>query len=259
MDLRLLLLNPNQTDNMKTKIIFAFAILLMITFQNLFGQKNSSSENYNITNSEPCLTGELFAPDFVVDATTYFNSEWLSGDIYLSNGEVVRNKLIRYNGLLDELFWQEPKSKNIIKLDKESIRRFHFLNLNGDTTFYFKKINVRKNIIADSSEYFGQVLYNGPLSLFVLHTYKIIGTELIRKNGILFEKNVYAEEPIYIFRFTNNKTFVTKSLRRNSLYAFSPGNKDKIKEFLKTNKTGKIIDKTYLIRLTQFLSTIENQ
>jgi hypothetical protein len=75
-------------------------------------------------------------------------------------------------------------------------------------------------------------------------------------NGIPIEKDIYAEEPIYIFRFSNNKTFVTKSLKRNSLYAFSRSNKDKIKEFLKANKIGKFINNSYLIRLTKFLSKI---
>jgi hypothetical protein len=225
----------------------------------LSGQKNCRCNNIDKTDSEHYLSGELFAPSLPVDAATYFNKEWLSGDILLTNREIVRNKLIKYNGLLDELFWQEPKSKNIIKLDKEAILRFHFQNLNGDTSVYFRKIKVKRNIIADSSEVFGEIVYDGSLSLFVLHTFFIERRELINMNGIPIEKDIYAEEPIYIFRFANNKTFVIKSLKRNSLYAFSRSNKDKIKEFLKANKIGKFINNSYLIRLTKFLSTIANQ
>jgi hypothetical protein len=243
---------------MKTKIIIAHAILLMIGFQNLYSQSSGSHENYKITNSDPYLTGDLFTPALTVDPTTYFNPEWLAGDIFLSNGEIVRNKLIKYNGLLDELFWKEPKSKNIIKLDKEAILQFHFQNYNGDTSVYFRKIKARRNILADSALVFGQAINYGSSSLFVIHAFKKEGTELIRKNGVPYEKNVYAEEPIYIFRFTNNKTFVTKSLNRRNLYTFSPGNKDKIKEFLKKNRTSGSLDNSYLLRLTQFLSTIVN-
>lgn len=249
---------PNQTDQMKTKIFLAHIIILMFCFQNLFCQKTSSINNTDSNEGISSLTGELFTPDLIVDPTTYFNREWLAGDIYLSNGEVVRNKLIKYNGLLDELFWQEPRSKNVVKLDKEAILQFHFLNLNSDSTVYFRKLKVKKYILADSAEVFGEVVYDGSLSLFILHTYKFEGTELIRKGGSLFEKKVYNEEPIYIFRSANNKTFVAKSLKRKSLYAFSPGNKDKIKDFLKTNKTGKFINNLYLVRLTQFLGTLSN-
>jgi hypothetical protein len=241
---------------MKAKIIFVYTIVLIFTFQSLQGQKTFSIDNTDIKSSEFCLTGELFTPNQSIEDATYFNSEWLAGDIYLSNGEVVRNKLIKYNGLLDELFWQEPRSKNVIKLDKEAILQFHFLNLNGDSTIYFRKIKVKRSTISDSSEIFGQVIYEGSLSLFILRTYKTAGNELIRQNGNLFEKTNYAEEPIYIFRYADNKTLITKSLSRKRLYAFSPGNKDKIKEFMKVNKPRGIKNISYLRKLTEFLGTL---
>lgn len=241
------------------KRILCYAIIVIFGYQKFFGQGTIQDNHSDLTENEPCLTGELFAPELIVDVTTYLNSEWLPGDIYLVNGEAVRNKLIKYNGLLDELFWQEPKSKNVVKLDKESISLFHFYYLNGDTSVYFRKIKVKRSIITDSSEVFGQVIYNGSLSLFVLHTYKIERTELIRKNGIPYEKNVYVKEPVYIFRSANNKTFIVKNLSRRSLYAFSPGNKNKINEFLKANKALELINNRYLIKLTQFLRTIVNQ
>jgi hypothetical protein len=244
---------------MKAKIIFVYTIVLIITFQSLQGQKSFPIDNIDIKSSELCLTGELFTPDLIIDGTTYFNSEWLPGEIYLSNGEIVINKLIKYNGLLDELFWKEPKSNNVIKLDKEAIRQFHFQNLNGDSTIYFRKIKVRRNAIADSSEIFGQVVYGGSLSLFLLHTYKTAGSELIRKNGVLFEKVNYVEVPVYIFRLTNNNTFVFKSLNRKRLYSISPANSEKINEFLKTNRTRDFKDISYLRMLTRFLSQIVNE
>lgn len=258
MGLRLLQLNPIQTDFMKAKVIITHIILLAITLQHLSGQKYCCCNNIDKTNYELFLSGELFRPVLPVDATTFFNQEWLLGDIFLSSGEIMINKLIKYNGLLDELFWQEPKSKNIIKLDKEAILQFHFQNLNGDTSVYFRKIKIKRNIISDSSEVFGEVVYDGNLSLFVLHTFFIERRELINMNGISNEKDIYAEEPIYIFRY-NNKTFVTKSLNRNSLYTIFPENKDKIKEFLKANSLRKLTDNYYLIRLIKFLSTIVNQ
>ena len=241
---------------MKPVRIFSYIIFLIISFQSLQGQRSISTGNADSTSSELCLTGELFTPDFIVDGTTYFNSEWLPGDIYLSSGEVVRNKLIKYNGLLDELFWQEPKSKNTIKLDKEAILRFHFQNFNGDPAVYFKKIKVRRNNISDSSEVFGEVVNEGNLSLYILHDYKTAATELIRQNGKLLERTNYVEEPVYVFILTNNKTFVFKRLNRKKLYSLSPANSEKIKEFLKTNRAGGFKDISFLRRLTQFLGTV---
>ena len=254
----LFLLKTNQTDFMKIKILPVCVIFLIISCQTLISQKTGSGYYQDLTGSESCLTGEIFTQALSVDATTYFNKEWIAGDIYLSNGEVVRNKLIKYNGILDELLWKEPKSENIIKLDKEAVIQFHFQNLNGDTSVYFRKIKFKSNIITDTSEAFAQAVYTGNMSLFVLHTFKFEGTELIRKNGISYEKNVYTEEPVYIFRLTTNKTFVIKSLNRRNLYAFSPDNKEKIKKFLKENKQADTKKIDYLKRLTKFLNETYN-
>lgn len=243
---------------MKTKIVFSIVILLMIAIQNLNGQSLTYPNNSDLYNTEWCLTGELFVSDFTVDSRTNFYSEWVSGNIYLANREVVRNKLIKYNRFHDQLFWLEPKSNNIIKLDKESIVRFHFSDINGDTSVYFRKIKIKRNLVADSVSVFAQEIYCGSSSLFIVHALKENGTELVRKNGILSEEIVYTEAPIYFFKFANNKTFVTKSIKRNRLYAFSPENKEKIKAFTKTNKPGMNHDDLYLIKLTRFLGTLVN-
>lgn len=256
MVLLLLKSNPNLIETMRNKIIIACSILFIITIQDVIGQSNSSGHDYNSANIEPCLTGELFTPALMVDTSTYYNSEWLPGDIYLSNGEIVRNKLIRYNGLLDELFWQEPKSKNAIKLDKEAIRQFHYQNLNGDTSICFRKIKVKQSMIADSSEIFCEIVYDGNVSLFIQHTFEIEGKELVYKNNTTFENPIYIARPIYYFINRNHKTFIKKSLNRKSLYDFSPAKKDSIKAFLKANKIRNFTDKSDLIRLAQFFDTI---
>jgi hypothetical protein len=242
---------------MKTKI-YIYSVLIIIGIQSLNGQNKGSTNGINQADCILCLTGELFAPVQATDPATWYNTEWLAGDIYLSNGEIVRNKLIRYNGSLDELFWKEPKSGNTIKLDKEPIVQFHFQNLNGDTSIYFRKIKVKKNALSDTSEVFGEVIYDKSNSLYILHTFNIKGTEIVRTNGTTFEKIVYEKIPVYVFRFTKNKTFITRSLSRRSLYSFCPEKKDRINEFLKENKLGRSVNNFYLREVAQFLGTIVN-
>lgn len=244
---------------MRAKLLFTLTIVLAFTFRDLYGQKDCCCGTGDKTDSEPYLSGELSTPVSSADPATYFNQEWLPGDIYLTNGEVARNRLLKYSGLVDELFWKVPGSNSIIKLDKELIERFHFLNFNGDTSVSFQRIKIKRNIITDSSEVLGQVIYEGSLSLFVLHAFLFEGSEVVYIDGIPCQKNIYAEKLVYIFSYDNNKTFVTRSLSRKSLYSFSPDNKDKIKEFLKSNDMGKSVNNSYLIRLTQFLGTLVKQ
>jgi hypothetical protein len=242
---------------MKTKI-YVYFVLLIIGIQNMNGQNKGSINVLDQRDCIECLTGELFAPVQAIDPETWFNKEWLPGDIYLSNGEIVRNKLIKYNGSLDELFWKEPKSGNTIKLDKEPIVQFHFQNVNSDTTVYFRKIRVKRNALSDSSEVFGQLIYDKSNSLYILHTFNIKGTEIVRTNGTTFEKINYEKIPVYVFMFTKQKTFITRSLSRRSLYSCCPEKKDRINEFLKENKLGRAVNNFYLREVAQFLGTIVN-
>ena len=244
---------------MKTKILLSCSFIFIFAFQSLTGQNKGSFNVNDQADCIQCLTGELFAPVSAVDPITWFNLEWLPGDIYLSTGEIVRNKLIRYNGLLDELFWKEPISGNTIKIDRESIMQFHYQNINRDTTVYFIKIKVKKNALSDSSEVFGEVIYDKINSLYILHTFNIKGTEIVRSNGTTFEKINYEKIPVYVFMFTKNKTFVTRSLSRRSLYSICPEKKDRINEFLKENKLGLSVNNFYLREVAQFLGTIMNQ
>jgi hypothetical protein len=88
--------------------------------------------------------------------------------------------------------------------------------------------------------------------------FNINGTEIVRTKGTTFEKIIYEKIPVYVFMFTKNKSFVTRSLSRRSLYSFCPEKKDRINEFLKENKFGASVDNFFLRKLTEFLGTIAN-
>jgi hypothetical protein len=241
---------------MKVLKVVIQAIFLIFTVQDLASQNPGVISDIYSGDCIQCLTGELFTPAIKPDPATYFNPEWLAADLYLSNGEIVRNKLIKYNGLLDELLWKEPKSGNIIKLDKEPIMKFHFLNLKGDTTIYFRKINIKRNALSDSGEVFGELIYDKGNSLCILHTFNIKGTEIVRSNGTIFERTIYEKIPIYVFMFPKGKTFITRNLNRRSFSTICPENKDRINDFLKVNISRKPIEYSYLRKLTEFLGTI---
>jgi hypothetical protein len=209
--------------------------------------------------SEPYLTGEFFAPDQPLDTLTFFSNEWLTGDIILGNGGTVRSKFLKYNGLLDELFWLETQSKRTIKLDKEAIQQFIFYDFQHHTSVQFRKITVKQEIISDSTAVFAEEIYRGKVSLYLFHAYDVERRELYYRNGIPYQKVRYTPAPVYYFRLLNNRTIGLKELNRKSLYAFSPGATKEINQFLRNNRPGNYKDHTWLIRLGEFLSTIVEQ
>ncbi len=242
---------------MRIRLILVNIIFLIITLQSIYGQTDYHCNSTEKSSYERVLSGELFA--LTLDTITWFNKDWASADIFLSDGEVIRNKQIKYNGLLDELFWKEPKSGKTIKLDKEAILKFHFLNLQGDTSVHFRKLKVKRDILTDSSEVFVQEIYNGNLSLFVLHTIYVERREVIAKNNVYFEREIYIEKPGYYFSFANNRPIALKSLTWKNLYIFIPDKKEQIKQFFKLARKVKIETYPHMILLMKFLNYIADQ
>jgi hypothetical protein len=244
---------------MKTKLIILHFMLLGILSCPGFCQTACNCIDINEISSEPPLSGELFSPASSPDIVTYFNKNWLPGDIWLTDGSIIHNKRIKYNGLLDELFWLEPESNQTIMLDKDAILQFHFLNIQGDTSIFFRKLKVRRNFLADSTEIYGQEIYHGDLSLFVLHSFYLNRKETFKTGTGNVLKDIYKEDPVYYIKYLNNKVIGLKRFSRKNLYALFPGHKDQINEFFKVNKSSIIKTNPEIIKLIQFLSTIVDQ
>lgn len=252
-----LVYNLSRNEVMRTRLMLIYIILLIIYCPTLYGQAESCCNCKDKLIYEPGLSGEVSSIPY--DTNTYFNKNWLPGDIFLTNGEIVRNKYITYNGLLDELFCLEPKSGNTVKLDKEAIIRFHFLNFNGDTTVYFRKLKIKKDILTDSSVVFVQEIYLGKLSLYVFHTFYVDQREIIPNKNVLFEKEIYSVKPIYFLRFTDGKTVALNSLTWKNLSGLLPEKKEQIKQFFKLARKAKIELYPHMIMLMKFLNSIIDQ
>jgi hypothetical protein len=241
---------------MNSKFRSMFILLLLITFQPANSQDTCCCLNEELT-YEQALSGELFTQP--LDINTFFNKEWLLGRLVMSNGEIIQKKNIRYNGLLDELFWQEPGSKNTIKLDKESIQQFHFLNFGGDTSVIFEKIKVKRDLIADSLDVFAQEIYQGSLSLYILHDFVFDHREVLSLDKGLYQKTLYAGMPVYYFKFLNNSTIGLKHLNLKNLNNLVPGKEEQLKKYFRENIHGRIQTRSDLVELTRFLSSIVSQ
>jgi len=248
---------PNQGEIMKARIFIIQTFLLVLTTGTLYSQTSACCECKDKTKAEPALTGEFV--EMPKDTLTWFRKEWQLGDIMLSDGQIVHNVQLKYNGLVDELFWFEPDSRKSVKLDKEAILRFHFLNIKGDTAINFRKIKVKRDILKDSSDVFGQEIYLGNLSLFILHTFYIKQSEVVITSKGFVQNDAYAEEPVYILQFRNDRTVRLKSLNRKNLYTMMPDKKDEIKQFFKQIRQVKIVSYAEIRALMHFLNTLVYQ
>jgi hypothetical protein len=202
------------------------------------------------------LAGELFQPDIPTDLTTFFNTDWLEGEILLSDSTVVRNVRIRYNGLLDELFWLEPESNKTIKLDREAILRFHFNIFNGDTSVYFRKLKVKRENFPDSVEIFGQELFEGKVSLYLRHSFYYAGSKSVQMNKRYVLKDNYQKEPVYYIYISDNKIFQFKRFSRKNIYTSFPDKKLQIKKYLNESLAGKLKTTSEIVSLIKYIDSL---
>jgi len=241
------------------RFLFTCIFLSGLTSRAAFCQNECNCNGNDKLTTEPEISGELFSPASQPDIITYFNREWLSGDIFLMNGGIIKDRKIRYNGFLDELMLLEPESNQAIILDKEAILKFHILNFQGDTSVYFRKLKVKRDILNDSIEIFGQVLYQGKLSLFVFHSFYFDRSEIVQMNKRYYLKDIYKEDPIYYITFSDNETVGFKNFNRKNIYALMPVQKEQIKKFLNENNPGRIDTYHEIISVIQFLDSILNR
>jgi hypothetical protein len=241
---------------MRSGVLLLSTAFLLNLFQSVNGQAGCNCKVTEDLSSGLSLAGEIVSSALQADSVTYLNNGWLPADLYLTNGDIIRKSYIKYNGLLDELYWLEPVTKKVIKLDKEEISRFHYVKFKSDTTVWFRKIKVRKNIGSDSANVFAQEIYSGKLSLFILHSFVMEGHEVSARNGAYYQKTIYSEAPVYYFRFLNKKTVGLKKLNRKSIYSIVPDKKDQIRKFFSEKGNKRFKNNSDLVRLAEFLSSV---
>jgi hypothetical protein len=195
----------------------------------------------------PGLTGEEF-----------FNVKHAVGDIYLENGSIAYDKLIRYNGRIDGLLLYPGNSYQEIILDKFFIKKFSFKNFTDKDTLYFEKLRVIKDFGNDSIQIYGQVLYENKLSLYAYRRY-ISDQEIIERVGSTqIYKKFYEPSFVYYFKLPNNKTIGFKSFRKRQLYKLFPENKDLMKKLFRERHQRRFRKEEDLIKIADVLNTMYN-
>lgn len=239
-----------------TKGALASIFILGIVSRACFCQTICNCPGMNDLTSEPQLSGELYtSSSFQPEPVTYFNREWLPADIMLADGGTLRNKMIRYNCQLDELFCLEPEFNQVLKLDKEGIKQFHFYNSQGDTSVWFKKLRVKKDLVADSSDVFVQQLYQGDASLFMLRTFYFDHREVVRVNNNYILKDIYKQDPVFYLKYAGNKIAEFKVFTKKNLLVLFPEKNDQIRSFFREASSFRIKSEPELVKLMGVLNS----
>ena len=235
---------------MKNSILIAFIFVCI----SATSQSNDSIKAASIdVDFSPTLTGEVFYEFVQYAGEQFFNKEWTKSDILLSNGELLTDKKIKYNGLLDEVIWFNTTSFSKVKLDKLSINEFWIKNSSVDKV-HFKRLTISSIKDLKSTDLFAEVGVEGKLSFYIQH--KIVGTgeEEYFMNGRYFLLTSLKEKPLYIIQLPSKEYVVIRKISRNAILKLFPDMKKDISKLIKDNSLT-VKTQTDVVRLFELLNS----
>ena len=216
---------------MKTMLLLllAFAGNSIIYCQDILSDQNALDSIF-----EPKLTGEAYFAKSGLVGSQFFNDEWAESDLLLKTGETVFNKLLRYNGLTDEVIWLTPENFKQVKLDKFAIDKFVLKNYHGKQV-YFKRINTKQPLISDSTDIFAEVGIEGNLSLYIHRKIEIVGSVNMDNKGANYTYEVIDPAPKYYLKLSSNRYISFPRINRRLFLKLFPEQKQAIRKLLRQN------------------------
>lgn len=199
---------------MKPTLPFIFILLLSNA---VFSQELHRSPVF-----EPLLCGEVYSIPKGFSGNQYFNKDWTAGDIVLDNGDTANDKLLKYNGFLDELIWLDSASNRQVKLEKHFIREFS-LKMPGDRVFRFKRIQDRQLITGGPADIFVEVLCENAASLYVQRIIATRGVTTKYIEGKDYSLDHLEPQPKYFLVLPDGQTAVFRWMNKRSFLRTLPG------------------------------------
>jgi hypothetical protein len=150
---------------MKAIAIF-YLIILTITFS--FGQGktcicNSYAINEEALQEKPTLI--ITNAEIKGLPKDYLFNSWANGELLLNNGELVKNKIIHYDGFSDQLFIFTGNAIEQSIVENTTVQGFYIQSKEGKV--FFKRMKIKYWFQPDSTIGYAQVLAEGKISLYV--------------------------------------------------------------------------------------------
>lgn len=237
------------------KNLFIFC-LLIITISLKAQDKPCPCENELDEAFDAKLKGQVYQGIPGLIGEEFYNQKHANGDIYLEDGQIAYDQKIRYNGRIDGLLLLPKNSPNEIMLDKFFIKGFSFKNYIENDTLFFTKIMVIKEFSTDSTEIFGQALYQHRLSLFVHRRYIYVHDVNEHLGDKLVARKLFAPSYVYYFKLPNNRTIGFRSFRKRQLYKLFPENKELMKKLFREKHQRRFRKEEDLIRIADVLNAM---
>ncbi len=216
---------------MKNTIFFSLLVFCIP----IFSQNNLYVGTSNVDSVfAPKLTGETFTEYKRFKGNQFITDDWMESEILLAAGQVVHNKNIKYNGLLDQVIWLNPVNSIQVILDKLSINEFWYRNLTGETV-RFRRIEIVDPASGHHTQVFAEAAVEGKISFYIQHRIMKTETENIIENKITYNIDVLGSKPIYYIKLPSGSYFAASHITKHSFLKLFPEQRNAITKLLNKN------------------------
>jgi len=180
------------------------------------------------------LTGEVYIEYRGYRGNQYYLNDWVKSDILLTTGEMIYDRELKYNGLLDEVIWLNTAIPGLFKLDKATISDFWLKNT-PDNSLHFRRININESTNSHQADIFAEVGVEGKISFFIHHKVSILEEQTITRDGKLYPYKIIGPTPTYYLKINSGRYILLPRLNRKSLLKLFPDQKKDIVKLQKQN------------------------
>jgi hypothetical protein len=200
-----------------------------------YGQKNSSFCANQFENDIPMahLLCSFYKGSDPFHGKIGEMNQWGRGTVYLYTGDSVEGRFFVYNRLGSNLIWINEKSRNLLLVDKSTVKCFSIISDKDSVHRIYEYFPLSSLFYIDGEGAFLELLVKDIISLYVLNTIETIP----------ISNNLVSHE--YYFVHKADGTLVRTFLNRRSLCASLSNSKDFLKHLrkigLKANNRGNLI------------------
>jgi hypothetical protein len=206
------------------KYLTGFIFIYLFTYLHTYSQSvfcDCSFDDDNEIISDGNLTAKVYISPNLNKKELYYSS-WGIGEVELVDGSIVKNKILRYNGYLDELVWLRDVDKKTGLVDKQLVKSFKIYDRDNISSNFFRKFKIKRWFSFDTVVVYMQVLAEGKLSLYVSR--KVI--QMSNSQEFVSKYEYYLYKDGNFIPFKPNRVYFLQILGSE---------KEKMKSILRTN------------------------
>ena len=154
----------------------------------------------------------------------------------LENGMVAENVRLRYNGLIDELFWLHEGSMQHIRLDRGLVSGFRMYVPEEDERLEFTKVERGRLSMLGTSDIFVQVLYD---DIVILYAYRQVSRKrdvYVRRGRSRYKLTEVEPDPVYFLVLPGDIVIRPDTLNRRDVYRAFPGIRNELRSIFRQRR-----------------------